>query len=73
MAAGIEKSGLSAWLGSELRVLREVPPVAQVAVAAFGAVGISAVCSNTATVSVMLGVLYRAVSRSEVMKAYLAI
>ncbi|MBI1853549.1 MAG: DASS family sodium-coupled anion symporter [Planctomycetes bacterium] len=72
MAAGIEKSGLSSWLGSELRVLRDVPPVAQVAVASFAAVGLSAVCSNSATVAVMLGVLYRAVSRTEVMSALAA-
>jgi solute carrier family 13 (sodium-dependent dicarboxylate transporter), member 2/3/5 len=72
MAAGIEKSGLSSWLGSELRVLREVPPAAQVAVASVSAVALSAVCSNTATVAVMLGVLYRAVSRGEVMGALAA-
>jgi sodium-dependent dicarboxylate transporter 2/3/5 len=67
MAAGIEKSGLSAWLGEQLHVLRSVPPAAQIAFASVAAVGLSAVASNTATVAVMLGVLYRAVPPEQVM------
>jgi sodium-dependent dicarboxylate transporter 2/3/5 len=73
MAAGIEKSGLSTWLGLQLSLLRHAPPIGQVALASFGAVFLSAVASNTATVSVLLGVLYRAVAPSVAMPALSAV
>jgi sodium-dependent dicarboxylate transporter 2/3/5 len=62
MAAGIEASGLSAWLGDELRALRGVPPLAQVVGASVVTVGLSAVASNVATIAVMLNVLVESVS-----------
>ena len=73
MAAGIEKSGLSTWLGEQLYLLRHATPFAQVAFASFGSVLLSAVASNTATVSVLLGVLYRAVSPVVAMPALSAV
>jgi sodium-dependent dicarboxylate transporter 2/3/5 len=57
MAEGVQQSGLSDWLGSRLVGLAGMHPFAQVLVAALGTVAISAVASNTATISVMLNVL----------------
>jgi sodium-dependent dicarboxylate transporter 2/3/5 len=57
MAAGIEASGLSAWMAGELAAMRDQSPAVQVAIASFSSVALSAVASNTATVSVMLNVL----------------
>ncbi len=62
MAAGIEASGLSAWLGDELRALRGAPPFAQVVLASVATVALSAVASNIATIAVMLNVLAESVS-----------
>jgi sodium-dependent dicarboxylate transporter 2/3/5 len=62
MAAGIEASGLSAWLGDELRALRGMPPLAQVVLASLVTVALSAVASNVATIAVMLNVLVESVS-----------
>jgi sodium-dependent dicarboxylate transporter 2/3/5 len=57
MAAGIERSGLSVWLGGEIAFLRELPGFVQVLGASVACVAMSAVASNTATVSVMLPLL----------------
>jgi sodium-dependent dicarboxylate transporter 2/3/5 len=73
MASGIERSGLSTWLGGRLEVLRDASPFAQVGFASFGAVLLSAVASNTATTSVLLGVLYRALLPSVAMAGLSAV
>ncbi|HEX9799596.1 MAG TPA: SLC13 family permease, partial [Thermoanaerobaculia bacterium] len=62
MAAGIQESGLSAWMAGELAAIAAYPPLVQIAAAALVTVGISAVASNTATVAVMLVVLVDAAS-----------
>jgi solute carrier family 13 (sodium-dependent dicarboxylate transporter), member 2/3/5 len=62
MAAAIQQSGLSAWLGAQLLAVRGLPPFAQVLLSSLAVVGLSAVASNTATIAVMLVVLRDAVS-----------
>ncbi|HVG09396.1 MAG TPA: SLC13 family permease [Thermoanaerobaculia bacterium] len=62
MAASIQKSGLSAWLGAQLLAIRGVPPFAQVLLSSVAVVALSAVASNTATIAVMLVVLKDAVA-----------
>jgi sodium-dependent dicarboxylate transporter 2/3/5 len=62
MAAGIEASGLSAWLGGALQALRDLPPLAQTGLASVVTVALSAVASNVATIAVMLNVLAESVS-----------
>jgi sodium-dependent dicarboxylate transporter 2/3/5 len=57
LAAGIQKSGLSEWMGMRLLGVRELAPFAQLLLASVSTVGISAVASNTATIAVMLNVL----------------
>lgn len=57
LAAGIEASGLSAWLITRLSGLESLPTVAQHAVVATTTIVLSAIASNTATVNVMLNVL----------------
>lgn len=57
MAAGIEGSGLSAWLGLQLEPLRAQPALVQLTLATFSAVALSAVASNTATVNLLLNLL----------------
>ena len=57
MAAGIEESGLSLWLGERFNGLAELPLAGQLAVATTGTIGLSAVASNTATINVVLNVL----------------
>lgn len=59
LASGIEGSGLSVWMASGLDGLRHVPAFAQVLGVTAATVALSAVASNTATVSVMLNVLPR--------------
>jgi sodium-dependent dicarboxylate transporter 2/3/5 len=59
MAAGIEGSGLSAWLAQELQAIGALPMLGQLFVAIGATVGLSAVASNTATINVMLNVLPR--------------
>ncbi len=61
MAAGIQKSGLSEWLGTQLAVVRDLPPFLQVLLTCLTTVALSAVASNTATIAVMLNVLKDAV------------
>jgi sodium-dependent dicarboxylate transporter 2/3/5 len=62
MAAAIQKSGLSAWLGAQLLAVRGLPPLGQVVLASLAVVALSAVASNTATIAVMLVVLKDAVA-----------
>ncbi|MEA2564341.1 MAG: solute carrier family 13 (sodium-dependent dicarboxylate transporter), er 2/3/5 [Acidobacteriota bacterium] len=62
MAASIQKSGLSAWLGAQLLAIRGVPPFGQVLLSSMAVVALSAVASNTATIAVMLVVLKDAVA-----------
>jgi sodium-dependent dicarboxylate transporter 2/3/5 len=62
MAAAIQGSGLSAWLGGQLLAVRGLSPLTQVLLASLAVVGLSAVASNTATIAVMLVVLRDAVS-----------
>lgn len=62
MAAGIQQSGLSEWLGAQLLAVRGLSPFAQVLLSSLAVVGLSAVASNTATIAVMLVVLRDAVS-----------
>jgi sodium-dependent dicarboxylate transporter 2/3/5 len=57
LAAAIEASGLSEWLGAQLALLRALPGPAQVVVASLVTVALSAFASNAATVAVMLPVL----------------
>jgi solute carrier family 13 (sodium-dependent dicarboxylate transporter), member 2/3/5 len=57
MAAGIEESGLSLWLGQRFGGLAELPLAGQLAVATAGTIGLSAVASNTATINVVLNLL----------------
>jgi sodium-dependent dicarboxylate transporter 2/3/5 len=57
MAAGVQQSGLSSWMGSQLSGISSLPPLAQIVLAAVATVALSAVASNTATIAVMLPVL----------------
>ena len=57
MAAGIQESGLSGYLGERLSVIAGLPPLGQILLASFATVALSAVASNTATIAVMLVVL----------------
>jgi len=59
MAAGIEGSGLSTWLGMRLATLSNLPLLGQIGLATLATIGLSAVASNTGAVSVLLGVLPR--------------
>jgi sodium-dependent dicarboxylate transporter 2/3/5 len=62
MAAAIQGSGLSQWLGTQLLAVRGLPPFTQVLLAGLAVVALSSVASNTATIAVMLVVLKDAVS-----------
>ncbi len=62
LAAGVQGSGLSRAMAERLHVLGDLPPFAQVLVAGLVTVAISAVASNTASITVMLVVLRDAVS-----------
>jgi sodium-dependent dicarboxylate transporter 2/3/5 len=57
LAASIQASGLSHWLGAQLEALRAAPPFAQAAAASLVTVALSAFASNAATTAVMLPVL----------------
>jgi solute carrier family 13 (sodium-dependent dicarboxylate transporter), member 2/3/5 len=65
MASGIQKSGLSEWMGKQLIVVRDLAPFSQVMLASLATVGLSAVASNTATIAVMLNILKDVVSSSQ--------
>jgi sodium-dependent dicarboxylate transporter 2/3/5 len=62
MAASIDASGLSRWLGAQLEILRTAPGLLQVLLASLATVALSAVASNVATTAVMLPVLHDVVS-----------
>jgi sodium-dependent dicarboxylate transporter 2/3/5 len=62
LAAAIEASGLSHWLGAQLSSLREQPGLVQAVVASLVTVVFTAFASNIATVAVMLPVLASAVT-----------
>jgi sodium-dependent dicarboxylate transporter 2/3/5 len=62
MAAAVEASGLSQWLGAQLEALRTFPGFAQVALASLATVALSAFASNVATTAVMLPILLSSVS-----------
>jgi len=62
MAAAVEASGLSDWLGAQLAALRGFPGFAQVALASLATVTLSAFASNVATTAVMLPILLSSVS-----------
>lgn len=59
MASGIDGSGLSRWMATQLSALGDAPPLVQIGVAAGATVFLSAIASNTATVNVLLNVLPR--------------
>jgi sodium-dependent dicarboxylate transporter 2/3/5 len=62
MAAGVQGSGLSRWLGDQLYVVREMPPAGQLIAATLATVSLSAVASNTSTIAIMLVVVREAVA-----------
>jgi sodium-dependent dicarboxylate transporter 2/3/5 len=62
LAAAIEASGLSHWMGAQLAALRDSAPLLQITAASFVTVTLSAFASNAATVAVMLPVLAGSVS-----------
>ncbi|HYF02587.1 MAG TPA: SLC13 family permease, partial [Patescibacteria group bacterium] len=62
LAAGIQQSGLSGWMGGQLAGVQNFEPFVQVLMASLATVGISAVASNTATIGIMLNVLHYAVT-----------
>jgi len=57
LAAAIQASGLSHWLGAQLAALRAAPAFAQVVAASVATVALSAFASNAATTAVMLPIL----------------
>jgi len=72
MAAGVEASGLSRWLGEQLAAVRSAPPFAQVLAGTLATVTLSAIASNVATTAVMLNVLYDSISPGYVTTALFA-
>jgi sodium-dependent dicarboxylate transporter 2/3/5 len=62
MAAAVQKSGLSQWLGGQLAAARSLPPFTQVLLASLVTVAVSAIASNTATIAIMLVVLRDAIA-----------
>ena len=62
LAAGIEASGLSEWLGAQLVLLRDQPALVQLVVVSLVTVTLSAFASNAATVAVLLPVLASSVA-----------
>jgi sodium-dependent dicarboxylate transporter 2/3/5 len=62
MAHGIEQSGLSTWIGERLSLLGSLSLAAQLGLASFGTILLSAFASNTATVNVVLNVLPKDIS-----------
>lgn len=71
MAAGTQKSGLSAWAAGQLGLVQSLPPYAQVLAATLATVAISAVATNTATIAVMLVVLRDVVTLPELLPTVL--
>jgi sodium-dependent dicarboxylate transporter 2/3/5 len=66
LAAAIEASGLSQWMGAQLAALAGSPPLFQITAASFTTVTLSAFASNAATVAVLLPVLAGSVSPEHV-------
>lgn len=62
MAAGIEKSGLSDWMAMQLKAVQNLAAFPQILLACVVTVALTAVASNTATIGVMLSVLWSSVS-----------
>jgi solute carrier family 13 (sodium-dependent dicarboxylate transporter), member 2/3/5 len=62
MAAGVQKSGLSALMGAQLSAVAGLPGLGQTTLASLVTVTISAVASNTSTIAIMLVVLKDAVA-----------
>jgi sodium-dependent dicarboxylate transporter 2/3/5 len=62
MAAGIDGSKLSIWMQLKISVMAGLPLFWQIALVSLSAVGLSAVASNTGTVSVLLLVLPRSMA-----------
>jgi sodium-dependent dicarboxylate transporter 2/3/5 len=62
LAAGVQGSGLSRAMAERLYVLGSLPPFSQLLLASLVTVAISAVASNTATITIMLVVLRDAAS-----------
>lgn len=62
MASGIQASGLSEYLGSQLAFISSMSEFMQVLLVSLATVGISAVASNTATIAIMLNVLKGVIS-----------
>ena len=66
LAASIQASGLSHWLGAQLEALRAAPPFAQAVAASIVTVALSAFASNASTTAVMLPVLAGSVAPDHV-------
>ncbi len=66
LAAAIEASGLSHWMGAQLAALAGSAPLLQITAASFTTVTLSAFASNAATVAVLLPVLAGSVSPEHV-------
>ncbi len=66
LAAAIEASGLSHWMGAQLAALAGSAPLLQITAASFTTVTLSAFASNAATVAVLLPVLASSVSPEHV-------
>lgn len=66
MASGIQHSGLSDWLGSQLQAVRHLAPFRQVLLLSAATVVLSAVASNVATISVVFNI-----ARDTISPAYL--
>jgi sodium-dependent dicarboxylate transporter 2/3/5 len=62
MAAAVEASGFSEWIGTQMIALRTLPPFAQIALASLATVTLSAFASNVATTAVMLPILVGSVA-----------
>lgn len=65
MAAGVQGSGLSDWIGIQLQALRGMPLIAQLLITSGATVALSSVASNTATIGVLLPVLWGAAARAD--------
>jgi sodium-dependent dicarboxylate transporter 2/3/5 len=66
MAEAISASGLSDWLGTQLVLLRSLPPAPQLALVSLTTVALSAFASNAATVAVLLPILATSVAPAQV-------
>lgn len=62
MAAAVDASGLSEWIGTQMIALRTLTPFAQIALASLATVTLSAFASNVATTAVMLPILVSSIA-----------